>query len=458
MQSKTKSFAIFRKLILTLALCLLCTAAVNANAGLPEVSAEAVVRSEGRFTTGTGSFSWITYWDNFRVTTFVSGNGGFREDYDFDCIHVDEWSPFISPSYELYHESFSNTLVFEEGITNFPNHLLRGWVNHELIWWRNLSYVYLPKSMTSIEADDLALIRNYVTIYCYPDTEAHRFCEAGGFKYSLIIEDSSVIQKPEVTAPTAVENLEYDGTAKTLINSGSTSAGIMLYALEKYSYGYSTISYSTELPQATEPGNYTVYYKVIGDYRVEETEPQTIKVSIKMAKPKLTGYENTSGGIKLTWKPVKGATGYYIYRDGSYLNQTYAGDKTSLTDYYVSSAPDGEKHTYEVVAHQEGCYNSTPSKSLTAYRLNAPAGFTLTAGSKKVTLRITNAKKGYKYIIYRSTKPDSGFKKVSSTSSSYTNKKLKKGTTYYYRLVACKSYGGKKVYSDYSEAKAVRVK
>ncbi len=73
----------------------------------------------------------------------------------------------------------------------------------------------------------------------------------------------------------------------------------------------------------------------------------------------------------------------------------------------------------------------------------------------------TNIKIGYDkvgvtgYQIQRSTKPNSGFKKVTfvtkNSTLSYNNKKLKNATTYYYRVRAYKTVKGKKVYGEWSD-------
>ncbi len=59
------------------------------------------------------------------------------------------------------------------------------------------------------------------------------------------------------------------------------------------------------------------------------------------------------------------------------------------------------------------------------------------------------------YELQRSTKPTSGFKKVTlitkSKTTSYNNKRLKKATKYYYRVRTYKTVSGKKIYSGWSE-------
>ena len=63
---------------------------------------------------------------------------------------------------------------------------------------------------------------------------------------------------PTVTAPIAVADLEYKGSAQALVNAGSTDFGTLLYSTDGNNY-------SKDIPTATNAGTYTVYYKVAGD-------------------------------------------------------------------------------------------------------------------------------------------------------------------------------------------------
>lgn len=66
------------------------------------------------------------------------------------------------------------------------------------------------------------------------------------------------------------------------------------------------------------------------------------------------------------------------------------------------------------------------------------------------------------YQIYRSTKKTKGFKKIktlkSGYDSSFQNKKLKKGKTYYYKIRAYKTVNGKKYYGEFSKVKSVKIR
>lgn len=83
------------------------------------------------------------------------------------------------------------------------------------------------------------------------------------------------IGTPNVTAPTA-RNRTYDGTAQALLNAGSTSGGTL-----EYSTNNST--WSTTIPTATNAGDYTVYYRVVGNanYGTVPSTPVPVTISPK---------------------------------------------------------------------------------------------------------------------------------------------------------------------------------
>ena len=79
-----------------------------------------------------------------------------------------------------------------------------------------------------------------------------------------------------VTAPTAKTGLVYNGTAQQLITEGSAEGGEMQYSLDG-------TSYSTAVPTATDAGQYTVYYKVVGDANHSDVAAASIEVTIAKA-------------------------------------------------------------------------------------------------------------------------------------------------------------------------------
>ena len=87
--------------------------------------------------------------------------------------------------------------------------------------------------------------------------------------------------------------------------------------------------------------------------------------------------------------------------------------------------------------------------------IDASSKFTKTSGKRKVrvTWTVSEEIEGVKYQVYKSSKKDSGYKKMYTTSGkSYTNSSgLTKGNTYYYKVRAYKYLNGKYYYSDWSD-------
>ena len=88
----------------------------------------------------------------------------------------------------------------------------------------------------------------------------------------------------------------------------------------------------------------------------------------------------------------------------------------------------------------------------------------VTAKAKKRTAVVNwkkiNGASGYE--VYRSTKKNGKYKKIKTIKKAgtvrFTDKKLKKGSTYYYKVRAYKKTAASKVYGNYSAAKKVKIK
>lgn len=95
----------------------------------------------------------------------------------------------------------------------------------------------------------------------------------------------------------------------------------------------------------------------------------------------------------------------------------------------------------------------------TIKKLAAPKSVKAAAGSKKVTVKFKKATGAKKYEIYRSTSKNSGYKKIGTTSSAqYTDKKVKKGKAYYYKVKSVRSVRGTVKSAFSSAAKSGKVK
>lgn len=78
------------------------------------------------------------------------------------------------------------------------------------------------------------------------------------------------------------------------------------------------------------------------------------------------------------------------------------------------------------------------SKLISKFKSSKVTNVKATAKKGSITVKWKRCSNANKYIIYRSTKKSSGFKKIATTNkASYVDKKsLKKGKTYYYKIKA----------------------
>ena len=174
---------------------------------------------------------------------------------------------------------------------------------------------------------------------------------------------------------------------------------------------------------------------------------------VKAAKAKVT---KTGVVVNVTVEAVKDAASYDVYRvvkgKATKVGTTAAG-KTTVKD---KKAVKGASY-YAVAVSKDGKAVSKAGAAVAVKLAKAPKIQKATAGSKNAKL-IWKKVKGAKVVVYRSTKKNSGYKKVATTrknATSVTNKKgLKAGKTYYYKIATIKG----KLISAMSKAKRVKIK
>jgi|GEM_PF-2209839 len=183
------------------------------------------------------------------------------------------------------------------------------------------------------------------------------------------------------------------------------------------------------------------------------------KVTYDVVPSKVTGVKATATNhntVNLSWdakSKTAGVDGYRVYssttKNGSYsllatvkgTNHNHANLKTGNTYHYkVSTYKDSVESAHSAVV------SATPA-------LKKPVSVKATAKSKKIIITAKSVTGATGYEIYKSTKKSSGYKiikTVKNSSLKYTDKKVKKGKTYYYKVKAYRTVDGKKVYSPFS--------
>lgn len=130
-----------------------------------------------------------------------------------------------------------------------------------------------------------------------------------------------IIPVPTVTVPNAIDNLVYNANDQALISAGSTTVGILQYALGTDSTTAPTTGWAETIPTAKYAGKYYVWYKVDGSENYAGIEPTfATEVTIGKATPEYTvptgltaTYGDTLANVTLptgwTWKDTTTSVG-----------------------------------------------------------------------------------------------------------------------------------------------------
>lgn len=192
----------------------------------------------------------------------------------------------------------------------------------------------------------------------------------------------------------------------------------------------------------------------------EETEkPEEAKISdVSGLKAKS---ENSS--VKLSWKKVSDAEGYFIYRYDSSGKKwkkiaTVTAGKNSYTVKKLKSATG---YRFGIKAYKIAGGKQVTSKSYASlYTATLPSAvkFNVTAGKRQATVKWSKVKGATGYEVLYRTGSKSTWKKLKSTKSlKYTKTKLKSGKTYTFGVRAYKVYKGK-TYTGSFKGKKVKIR
>lgn len=176
------------------------------------------------------------------------------------------------------------------------------------------------------------------------------------------------------------------------------------------------------------------------------------------SQPVLSSAKQTSTGVKVSWEKVKGASKYRVFRKVSRGRWQKVTD-TTLTDYTDTGVASGTTYVYTV-----RCLSSDEKKYESSYDTD---GIKVTYCSQPVLKGISKSSAGVKvnwntvkgtgkYRVFRKTTGGRWTKVADTTSTSYTDKNVVKGTKYVY-TVRCLSKNGKEYLSSYdTTGKSIR--
>lgn len=163
-----------------------------------------------------------------------------------------------------------------------------------------------------------------------------------------------------------------------------------------------------------------------------------------LSAPKLSSVQNTRSGVKVSWKEVKGADRYKVYRKYGSNSYEYIGT-TEKTYYTDKTGNSGRVYTYTVKAAKSQT-NSAYDKTGLKIRYVKTTGTNTPENLKNgVMLYWSPAERADTYYVYRKVDGESSFKKIATVDPDslekdqygqliYVDKTAKNGVTYAYNL------------------------
>ena len=186
------------------------------------------------------------------------------------------------------------------------------------------------------------------------------------------------------------------------------------------------------------------------------------QAQVTVAAPKLGKVTAGYNFLKITWGKVSKANGYCVYRKmngGKWKSIKYV----TGTFYTDKSVKAGNTYTYTIKAYR----TVNGKKVFSSYNKKGISGklttsVSLKTKSKKVTVNWKKTTGASGYYIYRASSAKGKYSRIKTISSGktvkYTDSKVKKGKTYYYKVVPYGKNGKKIVKCNASAVKKIKVK
>ena len=263
--------------------------------------------------------------------------------------------------------------------------------------------------------------------------------------------DKKAVSKPFVSSCTlSATKYVYDGKVKTPTVIVKNSSGATLKNGTDY-----TVTYASGRKNI---GRYSVKVTYKGNY----SGSKTLAFDIVPAATKGIAVAQTANSIKAAWKAVSGITGYQValYKGSKLIKSVI----TSGTNYTFTSLASGT--TYKVIVKAYKTVNGknfwSASKSRTTATKPGTPTLTVTAGTKKASLKWNKQTGATGYVVYMATSKTGKYSKIATlkgnSAVSFTKTGLTKGRTYYFKVAAYKTVGSTTLYGSFSAVKAVKVK
>lgn len=157
---------------------------------------------------------------------------------------------------------------------------------------------------------------------------------------------------------------------------------------------------------------------------------------LRLDSPSNIKYTNANGGIKVTWKTVKGANGYRVYRQTTgQTDWTYL--KTVKTNEYADKAvSSGTQYRYTIKATYSKYYSGHRTDGAMLKYLARPVTQKVVTYPDNLVFSWGSVKGASFYRVYRRGVGEGWSRLADVKGTSYTDKTVKKGEKYRYTVKA----------------------
>lgn len=164
--------------------------------------------------------------------------------------------------------------------------------------------------------------------------------------------------------------------------------------------------------------------------------------------------------VQLNWQKVSGVTGYQVYRatskKGKYTKLATI-DKGNSSKYIDEKVITGKNYYYKIRTYTKvdgkTFYSKYSSHVIGKAVLEKPSKLSIKkVNNNAINIKFQRSKGASGYEIYRADSTNKTYKKITTLTkgTTYTDKKIKSGKSYKYKVRAYRNMKGKKVYSDWA--------
>ena len=265
----------------------------------------------------------------------------------------------------------------------------------------------------------------------------------GIYRSSFAYVTSSVY----ITAPKLKKTRNYNGYVKLYWEKTQTADAYKVYRksetsdwklLDTVSKKYSTFKDRT----VKNGGKYFYMVRAVDGKYTSGYDSKGVKANYVSETNDLALKNYYSNSVRVKWDKVSGAEKYVVYRKDTKNKSFVKVYETTKRQFKDTDIVNGRKYTYSVKVKGENGGTSGYSEYAKITALKRPTELNLSCTSKGVKISWTKMSSATSYRIYRKTKGSSEWdliKKISgSSTTSYTDEKVKNGKTYSYRVMQIK--------------------